>query len=457
MYEERKDKFSIKDLVLQILFISLFVFLLLWLFPTKSDVSRLKLGASNNGSKDTNTVLYDRIFNENIIAMKDAAKSYYTNPRLPQTVGDKVKITLGEMLAKKIILPFTDKNGKTCDEEKSYVEITKENDDEYIMKVNLKCSDEENYLLVYMGCYDYCTTTVCEKNKEDVSTPIVRKVVQENKPNVVNNVTNITNIIINQVCPDCCPTPTPTPTPTPPDPAKEYICEYLKVTNGKFTEWSTWSDWSDKEQYATQLKQVKSKTVKTTVDQKILTGYNVTTYRDSNKPIYKQVQVQSGTRTEKVCASYGTRVEETGSYAYGEWKDEGLVKLYNTPQGSDTVRYILVSSGTDNCENCSYRNYNVYRKQTRTRTVGTRTVTYCTAYDTKTIPLYKTVNVLTGYGTSEKRDPIYKTVQSVVNKKYYSYRTRRVTSGSRDVKWDVCEGSTLVNNGYSPTGNKKEK
>lgn len=458
MYEERKDKFSVKDLVLQILFISLFVFLLLWLFPTKSDLNKLNLGSNKSSSSDnTNTVLYDRIFNENIIAMKDAAKSYYTTPRLPQNVGDKVKMTLGEMLDKKIILPFTDKNGKACDKEKSYVEITKENDEEYIMKVNLKCSDEENYLLVYMGCYDYCKTTVCEKNKEDVSTPIVRKVVTQSQPSVTNIVNNITNIVINQICPECCPTPTPTPTPTPPDPEKEYICEYVKVTNGKFTNWSSWSEWTDKQQYPTQLKQVKEKTARTTVQQKILTGYNVITYRDENKPIYKKVQVQSGTKTEKVCASYGTRTEADGSYVYGEWQDQGIVKLYNTAQGSDTVRYIYVSSGVDNCTNCDYRNYYLYRKQVRSKTPGTHTVTYCTAYDTKTIPLYKTVDVLTGYGTSEKREPVYKNVQSVVDKKYYSYRTRQITGGSQDIKWDVCEGSTLINSGYSPTGNKKEK
>ena len=61
------------------------------------------------------SVLVDRIFNENIIAMKDAAKSYYTIERLPKNVGDKVKMTLGEMLEKKINLTFTDKHGKTSD------------------------------------------------------------------------------------------------------------------------------------------------------------------------------------------------------------------------------------------------------------------------------------------------------------------------------------------------------
>lgn len=38
MYEERKESFSVRSLILQILFVVLTVFLLLWLFPTKNYV-----------------------------------------------------------------------------------------------------------------------------------------------------------------------------------------------------------------------------------------------------------------------------------------------------------------------------------------------------------------------------------------------------------------------------------
>ena len=169
MYNENSN-FQTKNIIVQFLFVALMIFVLIWLFPLKSDLKNLK--TTSNGDNSDLTVLVDRIFNENIIAMKDAAKSYYTIERLPKNVGDKVKMTLGEMLEKKIILPFTDKHGKTCDATASYVEVTKY-DTEYLMKVNLKCGDEENYLLVYMGCYDYCSTTVCEKNKTDVKAPVI--------------------------------------------------------------------------------------------------------------------------------------------------------------------------------------------------------------------------------------------------------------------------------------------
>ena len=165
MYEEKNNRFSVKDLVVQLLFVVLLVFILMYLFPSKQFITNLK----DNGSLQP---LYDRIFNENILMMKDGAKAYFTTPRLPQNTGDKVKLTLGEMLDKKIVLPFTDSRGKSCDNTASYVEVEKK-DDEYVMKVNLKCSEQENYLLVYMGCYDYCKTTICEKNEEDVKTPLI--------------------------------------------------------------------------------------------------------------------------------------------------------------------------------------------------------------------------------------------------------------------------------------------
>ena len=148
MYNENSN-FQTKNIIVQFLFVALIIFVLIWLFPLKSDLKNLK--TTSNGENNTDlSVLVDRIFNENIIAMKDAAKSYYTIERLPKNVGDKVKMTLGEMLEKKIILPFTDKHGKTCDMTESYVEVTKY-DTEYLMKVNLKCGDEENYLLLYQA------------------------------------------------------------------------------------------------------------------------------------------------------------------------------------------------------------------------------------------------------------------------------------------------------------------
>ena len=195
MYNERKENFNLKSVILQFLFVALFIFVLMWLFPMKSDLKKALNTSSDSKNETTDlSMFYDQIFNNNVVAMKDAAKSYFTTPRLPQAVGDKVKLTLGEMLDKKIILPFVDSKGKQCDLDNSYVEITKY-EDEFVMKVNLKCSDQENYLLVYMGCYDYCQTAICEKNKADIKTPVLYST--KTKQPVQQKVNNVTNIVNN--------------------------------------------------------------------------------------------------------------------------------------------------------------------------------------------------------------------------------------------------------------------
>lgn len=153
MYENR-GSFTLKDIIFNLLFIMLFIFLLLWLFPSKSF-----LNSANNKSHLGEAT---QIFNNNIKEMKEAAISYFTTPRLPKKVGDSVDLTLKQMIDKKLILSLVDGNGNTCDEGMSYVEITKE-DDEYVLKVSLSCSDKEDYVLVHLGCYDYCEGDVCEK------------------------------------------------------------------------------------------------------------------------------------------------------------------------------------------------------------------------------------------------------------------------------------------------------
>lgn len=167
MYTESRNNFSVRSVILQFLFVALFIFILLWLFPTKTDLKKATKSSDNGGSTTVTenadlSILYDRIFNENLMSMKEGAQSYFTIERLPGKTGESVILTLQEMLDKKIVLPFKDKNGNQCSKTKSYVKVTKKND-EYVMKVNLKCGEEENYLLVYMGCYDYCSKTVCEK------------------------------------------------------------------------------------------------------------------------------------------------------------------------------------------------------------------------------------------------------------------------------------------------------
>ncbi len=502
MYEEKNNRFSMKDLVVQLLFVVLLVFILMYLFPSKQFI------------KDSVQPLYDRIFNENILMMKDGAKAYFTTPRLPQNKGDKVKLTLGEMLDKKIVLPFTDSSGKTCDNTASYVEVEKK-DDEYVMKVNLKCGEQENYLLVYMGCYDYCKTTICEKNKEDVKTPLI----QPAKPcstcgNVTNNyINNIINNVVNVVKPDPEPqkyycsvvngkyygkngnevdeavykaectteqkyycsivngnyydkagnkvdkTAYEKDCQNNPDPVITYEYEYLKKTGGT-CEWSNnWSDWTEKVLYPNEVTQVKTKTRTTTLTYKKVIKYKVTQYYDTSKPIYEKKKVQTGSYDEKKCSSYKTETVGTGQYKE-EWVDRGLLQpTSDTLVNTATKKYELFNSYMDDCNNtCSSRLMKVYRMAELVRTEIKKEQTVCAKWTTKTIPTYGYIDEFVGFEIVTKREPVYGYVDEVVKTPLYASRTCTPKDGTTTIKWSTNKNdSSLLNNGYVLTGNKRQK
>lgn len=553
MYTERKDNFSIKNVILQFLFVALFIFVLIWLFPMKSD---LKPATVNAGSETVDvSMFYDQIFNNNVIAMKDAAKGYYTTPRLPKNVGDKVSMTLGEMLEKKIILPFVDSKGKQCDLTDSYVEITKY-DDEFVMKVNLKCSEQENYLLVYMGCYDYCSTSICEKNTADIKTPviypsnpapapeptpIVTPPVVNNVTNITNNITNITNITNNIVNNNTVTIiqpepekpepeePTPTPTPTSPsctlqvvsgdksgnyytgtvvvgfksktsgdnatvtgfglgtstnyngdtkytltkpgtytvygyvknsygntavcsidvdiqDPqvVKEYEYEYRKDTT-TCSDYSNWSDWSTTYVEPTALRQVAYRNVKITS----IVGYKTTTSNDISKPIYGTQEVAVGTLSETICTEYGYTA--TGTIAYSDWVDAGYVTTTSILKNTDLERYVPVTDTETLCQSyCSSVTGHVYKKYTRK---VLNNVVY-TCKNTTTVKKLVTAQetVITGYEQITTSEPITETKIE----KQYRYRTKTCDT-TTDKKWSYYNNTSLLNTGYTYTGEKRLK
>lgn len=157
---ENKNGFMIKDLLIRLILIVVFIFLLIWLFPMPD------LKPLNN-----------QIFADNLDRMKDVAKSYYTVERLPEDINSSKKMTLKEMIDNKLILPLMDSNGNYCSEEDSYIQITKL-ENEYVIKVHLSCSDKQDYVIEHFGCYDICseqckpsttttTTTMLNTTKND--------------------------------------------------------------------------------------------------------------------------------------------------------------------------------------------------------------------------------------------------------------------------------------------------
>ncbi len=136
---EEKRGLTVKDLLIRLILIIIFIFLLIWLFPMPD------LKPLNN-----------QIFADNLARMKDAAKSYYTIERLPRDINTSKRMTLKEMIDNHLILRLIDSKGNYCDENASYVQITKL-ENEYVIKVQLSCTDKKAYINEHYGCYDICS------------------------------------------------------------------------------------------------------------------------------------------------------------------------------------------------------------------------------------------------------------------------------------------------------------
>ena len=168
--EYEKKGFPFRDFLTKLILVIVFVLLLVLLLPKFIQPKIVQQNCADgkaSSNEECSTLAYSsltsQIFRDNLDEMKEAAVSYYTTERLPKNIGDKEKMTLQAMIDKKIITALIDKNNKAVDTEKSYVEITKM-DNEYLLKVNIKDSEKEDYILVHLGCYNYCNSYLCEKN-----------------------------------------------------------------------------------------------------------------------------------------------------------------------------------------------------------------------------------------------------------------------------------------------------
>lgn len=522
-YENRG--FPIRNFLIKLILIIIFVFLLVWLLP-KFIVPAINKNI-NWDSKYTEQLdaLTSQIFADNLEKMKQAAISYYTDERLPQNVGDSKTMTLSDMIGLKIITPLVDKNNKAVDVEKSYVKITK-TEDEYILKVNIKDSEKEDYILVHLGCYNYCDSYICEKKQTDViikgdktpTTPVVEKhyckIVNGKyygkNGNVVDKTTYENECVTKRYCEivngtyygktgnvvdketyenEC--------TTKPPEvkyyceivdgkyydkngnvvskedyeksckePEKEYIYEYAKTTGAAFSEWTKWSSWgkvscdtkeincSDKD--ITCLKKL----------QRLNRKEKIGTYEKEYVKTRK-VQVQTATYEQKSCANYNyviinktTYAVSTASYVGGSsmagWSLVGTGVYANPPVSTAGHTYVFRGADfgycSDTCQTLPDFYYDEYQYDGSMSEVSSTTSTTveatCGEIVTKQIPVFSTITVS---DVATRTEPLYGTVC------YASTKTRTITSqGETKKTWSKYNDTSLLNDGWYYTGNKKE-
>ena len=144
---ERGSRFNLLDIVVKLIFAALFIFILVWLF--QKNVPNM-------------APFYSNVFRENIKYMQEAGESYFTDDKLPKEIGQSNRISLADMFDKKLVLPFVDEDGNSCNQYDSYVSVTK-TDNGYELKTNLVCNKESNYTIKILGCHNYCKDALCSK------------------------------------------------------------------------------------------------------------------------------------------------------------------------------------------------------------------------------------------------------------------------------------------------------
>ncbi len=300
MYEDRRETFSIKDIVLQLLFIVLLVFILIWLFPTKGYLEK-KLDGIEAGIDEKLKPLYTRLFTDNILTMKDAAKSYYTTPRLPQEVGDKVTMTLGEMYEKGLLLELVDSNNNSCDATKSYIELTK-TEEEYELKVTLSCSDKEAYIIEHLGCYDYCNGRLCTKEEAKA---------EETKVNTVT---------------------------------KKYRYQYVLYTGEKCSNYGDWGEWTANKIDENKYTKVQTKTEKVLDHYK--QEYKVIDTKYKDVEYYDDVYYGYSTKTVKKAVNYNYTTKTTTTVLSFDYKTFDTTTYYDYIYETNTTGTVSTGSGT---------------------------------------------------------------------------------------------------------------
>lgn len=437
--EEGRKRSLILDFISKLILIIIFVLLLIWLVPWPN--------------MDSLNPLKDQIFNANLQTMKEAGITYFTTERLPVEVGDKTTLTLQKMLDMKLLIPFTDKNGNSCDVTASYVSLEKK-ETEYLMKVNLKCGEEEDYILVHLGCYSYCTADICEKDPNNDEKPTT-KPVSTSKPTNKPTTTPTTKPTPTNK-PTVKPTTTPTVTPTiTPVVEKEY--EYSKTTEATYSSWSNWTKYVKKKNDGVVYELTDTKEVVDlgTIYTKIGMTKPVYEYQVITQDVYKQ----TGTYTYKVCTDYSYVADSKTIYKVeSDWV---YVDAYytgdNPPKNTMDSQWIFQGIDWEECtENCTDHSYDVYRKQTRKVTAYTEysniTAT-CTNVEERAIPVYGLRPVTTTNKVlKEEAKPVYAYVR------YYKVRTRNLLSEAKTVyKWSSYNDQTLLSQGYKYTGNTRTK
>lgn len=150
MYEDKRFKLNInwKSMIIKLAILLLIVFLICFIvFRPKRDKSFISL-------------------ENNIVTLKEVAIKYFRNNLTLEEIGDYDKVSLKELIDEELIKEQKDTKGNTCNPKKSYAYLTKTRDEEFVLKINMNCGDNEESKTYNLTSKDL--TVVASKEEEIV-------------------------------------------------------------------------------------------------------------------------------------------------------------------------------------------------------------------------------------------------------------------------------------------------
>lgn len=125
--------------------------------------------------------------------IEEATMKYITKDNLPTELNASKTIKLKYLINKDLIKEVKDEKGNTCNQNSSYSEITKLQNN-YALKVSLTCGDTTDYKIVYIGCFESCEDGVCVGDENMTGGICTDKKEDSNKSeNIKPSVNNSTN------------------------------------------------------------------------------------------------------------------------------------------------------------------------------------------------------------------------------------------------------------------------
>lgn len=148
---ESERRINWLSLFIKIVIVFIFALIIIWL------ISKI---VSNNKTSET--------FTNNINNMEKVSIEYFKTIDLPLEKGQSVKITLGELIEKELIVSIGSDSENTCDTNKSYSKITREKNN-YLVETTLKCGKEKDTIKTKFSLED-CKNCNQSTKKEDEDT-----------------------------------------------------------------------------------------------------------------------------------------------------------------------------------------------------------------------------------------------------------------------------------------------